>query len=107
MLEPAARLVELIENAGYEALPGPLRNRLEWQEIKRRLQEERRDGYSSSFFSPASASKNTYRRDGFARQEKPYRLGGIGGWRQAFWVHGGVPSPKAIPIALFQTGTNF
>lgn len=36
-LRSAADLIERIESTGYTAEPGPLVNRLEWMEIKRRL----------------------------------------------------------------------
>ena len=36
-LHSAADLIERIESTGYTAEPGPLVNRLEWMEIKRRL----------------------------------------------------------------------
>ena len=36
-LHSAADLIERIERSGYTAEPGPLVNRLEWMEIKRRL----------------------------------------------------------------------
>lgn len=35
----AASLIKSIEEDGYEAQPGPIKNRLEWQEICRRLLE--------------------------------------------------------------------
>lgn len=38
-LHSAADLIERIESTGYTAEPGPLVNRLEWIEIKRRLLE--------------------------------------------------------------------
>lgn len=34
---PAADLIKSIEDDNFTAMPGPLKNRLEWQEIKRRL----------------------------------------------------------------------
>lgn len=37
----AADLIKSIDDTGYYAQPGPLKNRLEWQELCRRLLEPR------------------------------------------------------------------